>query len=214
MFQDLRFGLRILRTSKMLTLVAALSLGLGVGATSVIYAFVDQLFIHDVTAREPERLVGFNHGPWSSYPNFQDIRLSGVFAQLASNSVCSPAPRWREGDRTHAIAARCVSGNFFEVMGWQAARGRVFTENEAAAEKNPRVVVINHQFWQRRLGGDTNVIGRVLTLNHTAYTIIGVLRDDIRGNYAEVIVPLSTNLYPRLFDRDSETLLFNGSLLT
>jgi predicted permease len=213
MFQDLRFGLRILRTGKTLTLVAALSLGLGVGATSVIYAFVDQLLIHDVTAREPERLVGFNHGPWSSYPNFQDIRLSGVFAQLAANTVCYPAPRWREGDRTHAIAARCVSGNFFEVMGWQAARGRVFTENEAAAEKNPRVAVINHQFWQRRLGGDANVIGRVLTLNHTAYTIIGVLPDNIRGNYGEVIVPVSTDLYPRLFERDSGTMLLIGRLL-
>ncbi|MGH9935734.1 MAG: hypothetical protein ACREAM_05775, partial [Blastocatellia bacterium] len=60
MFQDLRFGLRMLRTSKMLTLVAVLSLGLGIGATSVIYALVDQLLLHDVTAREPERLVSFN----------------------------------------------------------------------------------------------------------------------------------------------------------
>jgi hypothetical protein len=68
MFQDLRFGLRMLRTGKTLTLVAALSLGLGVGATSVIYALVDQLLIHDVTAREPERLVRFILGPWSSYP--------------------------------------------------------------------------------------------------------------------------------------------------
>src|SRR5262245_49581656 len=173
MFQDMRFGLRMLRTGKTLTLVAALSLGLGVGATSVIYALVDQMLIHDVTAREPERLFRFVLGPWSSYPNFRDIRSSGVFAQLAADTACYPEPRWREGDRTHAITARCVSGNFFEVMGWQAARGRVFTEGEAAAEKDPRVVVISHQFWRRRLGGDANVIGRVLTLNHTAHTIIG-----------------------------------------
>src|SRR5262245_5528022 len=213
MFQDLRFGLRILRTSKTLTLVAALSLGLGVGATSVIYALVDQLLIHDVTAREPERLITFSHGPWSSYPNFRDIRDSGVFAQLAADTGCYPNPRWREGDRTHAIAARCVSGNFFEVMGWQAARGRVFTEDEAAAEKNPRVVVISHQFWQQRLAGDPNVIGRVLTLNHTAYTIIGVLPANIRGNYGQVIVPFSIDLYPRLFERDSATMGLTGRLL-
>jgi predicted permease len=213
MFQDLRFGLRMLRTGKTLTLVAALSLGLGVGATSVIYALVDQLLIHDVTAREPERLVRFDIGSWSTYPNFRDVRSGGVFAQLAADKVCYPEPRWREGDRTHAIVARCVSGNFFEVMGWQAARGRVFTEDEAAAEKNPRVVVISNQFWRRRLGGDENVVGRVLTLNHTAYTIIGVLSDNIRGNYGEVVVPLSTDLEPRLFERDSATMLFTGRLL-
>src|SRR5262249_32384520 len=56
-------------------------------------------------------------------------------------------------------------------------------------------------------------IGRVLTLNHTAYTIIGVLPDNIRRNYGEVIVPLSTDFYPRLFERDSATLLFTGRLL-
>ena len=99
MFQDLRFGWRILRTNKMLALVAALSLGLGIGATSVIYALIDQLLIHDVTGREPEQLVTFNHGPWSSYPNFRDLHKSGVFAQLAADTSCYPDPRWREGDR-------------------------------------------------------------------------------------------------------------------
>jgi len=213
MFQDLRFGWRILRANKTLALVAALSLGLGVGATSVIYALIDQLLIHDVTGREPERLVIFNHGPWSSYPNFRDIRESGVFAQLAADTSCYPNPRWREGDRTHAIAARCVSGNFFEVMGLRAALGRLFTEDEAAAERSPRVVVISHQFWQRSLGGDQNVIGRILTLNHTAYTIIGVLQSDVRGNYGQVIVPFSLDLYPRLFERDSTTMGLTGRLL-
>jgi putative ABC transport system permease protein len=213
MFQDLRFGWRQLRANKTLALVAALSLGLGVGATSVIYALVDQLLIHDVTGREPERLVTFNHGPWSSYPNFRDVRDSGVFAQLAADTRCYPRPRWREGDRTYEIAARCVSGNFFEVMGWRAALGRVFTEDEAAAEKNPRVVVISHQFWRRRLSGDQNVIGRILTLNHTAYTIIGVLPSNVRGNYGQVIVPFSTDLYPRLFERDSTTMGLTGRLL-
>jgi predicted permease len=213
LFQDLRYGARTLFKSRALTLVAVLSLGLGIGVTSAIYAMVDQLLIHDVTAREPERLVSFNHGPWSSYPNFRDIRSSGVFAQLAADTSCYPEPRWREGDRTHAIAARCVSGNFFEVMGWQAALGRVFTDDEASAEKDPRVVVVSHQFWRRRLGADPNVIGRVLTLNHTAYTIIGVLPNNIRGNYGQIIAPLSADLYPRLFERDSATMGLTGRLL-
>jgi predicted permease len=211
MVQDLRFGMRMLSKNKLLTFVAILSLGLGIGATSTIYALLDQLLLHDVTAHEPERLVEFNHGPWSSYPNFQDIRASGVFAELAANPTCHPQPRWRAGDQTYAISSQCVSGNYFAVMGVQAARGRVFTEDEAAAEKNPRVVVISHPFWQQRLGGDPNVIGRILTLNHTAYTIIGVLPANHR-RAPEVIAPFSTDLYPRLFERDSTSMSLVGRL--
>src|SRR5262245_8456895 len=125
MLQDLRYGARMLFKSKMITLVAVVSLGLGIGATSTIYALIDQLLIHNVTARDPERLVRVGWDSWSSYPNYRDIRDSGVFAELAANAMCHPEPRWREGDQTHAIIASCVSGNFFEVMGVQAARGRV-----------------------------------------------------------------------------------------
>ncbi|HKQ77970.1 MAG TPA: ABC transporter permease, partial [Blastocatellia bacterium] len=211
MFQDLRFGLRMLRTGKTLTLVAVLSLGLGIGATSAIYALVDQMLLHDVTAHEPERLVNFVHGPSSSYPNFQDIRASGVFAELAANPVCHPYPLWREGDQTYSISAQCVSGNYFSALGVQAARGRVFTEDEAAAEKNPRVMVVSHSFWRRRLAGDANVIGRILTLNHTPYTIIGVLSANHR-DAPEVIAPLSVDLYPRLFERDNTSMSLVGRL--
>jgi MacB-like periplasmic core domain len=214
MFQDLRYGVRVLFKSRMLTLVAVLSLGLGIGVTSTIYALLDQLLIHDVTAREPERLVSLD-GSWCSYPNYRDIRDSGVFAELAANAMCYPEPLWRERDQTHPIFAACVSGNFFEVMGVQAARGRVFTHDEAAAEKNPRVVVISHQFWQQRLGSDPNVIGRLFTINRTGYTIIGVLPAGYRGKYGrppEVVVPFSTDLYPRLFERDSATMGYTGRL--
>jgi putative ABC transport system permease protein len=213
MIQDLRFSVRMLRTSKMLSVIAVLSLGLGIGVTSAIYAFVDQLLIHDVVANEPERLVSFNYGPWNSYLNYREIRDSGVFKQLASATGCYPRPRWRVGDRTYEIAARCVSGNYFEVVGLQAAHGRVFTEEEAAAEKDPRVVVISHGLWQQRLAGDPNVIGRILTLNHTDYTIISVLPADNRGSNEQVIVPLSTDLYPRLFERDSAMMALFGRLL-
>lgn len=212
MMQDIRFGARMLRKHKWLTLVAVLSLGLGIGTTSTMYALIDQLLLHDVTAHEPERLVQFkNHGPWSSYPNWQDIRASGVFADLAANPGCYPQPRWRVGEQTYAINAQCVSGNYFAVLGVGVARGRVFTADEAAAEKQPRIAVISHSFWQQRLGGDANVIGRALTLNHTSYTIIGVLAANHR-NAPEIIVPLSTDLYPRLFERDSTMMSFMGRL--
>jgi predicted permease len=210
--QDLRFGLRMLRKQPGFSLIAVLSLALGISAASTIYALVDQLLLHDVTAHEPARLVAFaNHGPWMSYPNMQDIRASGVFAELAANPRCYPAPRWRLVEQTYALNAQCVSSNYFTVLGVQAARGRVFTEAEAAAEKNPRVVVISHQFWQQRLNSDPQVIGRSLTLNRTVYTIIGVLPANHRGT-AEVFAPLSTDLYPRLFERDNTSMNLIGRL--
>src|SRR5262245_25567934 len=95
--KDLRFGLRMLWKNPGFSLIAVFTLALGIGATSVIYALVDQLMLHNVTAHEPERLVSFSHGPWSSYPNFQDLRKSGVFADLASAPHCYPEPRWSVG---------------------------------------------------------------------------------------------------------------------
>src|SRR5262249_13487532 len=179
MFQDLRFGWRILRTSKLLTLVAVLSLGLGIGLTSAVYALIDQLLIHDVTAREPDRLVRLTTR-WKSYPNYRDIRESGVFGALVAGSECYPPLRWGAGDRTREIVAACVSANYFQVIGAQAALGRAFTSDEAAAEKDPRILVISHQFWKGRLESDPNVIGREISLNNTAFTIIGALPPNYR----------------------------------
>lgn len=211
LLQDLRFGLRMLSKQPGFSLVAVLSLAMGIGSTSTIYALIDQLLLHNFTAHEPERLVTFGHGPWSSYQSVQDIRASGVFADLAANPHCYPEPRWSVGDQTYAINAECVSSNYFTMLGVQAALGRVFTEDEAAAEKSPRIVVISDSFWQRRLNGDPNVIGARLTLNRTNYTVIGVLSSNHRGG-AEIVVPLSTDLYPRLFERDNTSMSLIGRL--
>jgi predicted permease len=207
---DLRQGARSLWRNPVVFVVAVFSLGIGIGTTSTIYALVDQLLIHDVTARDPDRLVRLT-SRWNSYPNYRDIRESGVFEELAAGNICYPSLRWRIGDQTREIVAECVSANYFQVIGVHAARGRTFSSDEAAAEKDPRAVVISDQFWKQRLEGDPNVIGREITLNNKAFTIIGVLPTNYRtiegvGARPEVFVPLNTTLYPRLFDRRNSML--------
>ena len=214
---NLRQGTRSICRNPVMLVVAVLSLGLGIGATSTIYGLVDTLLLHDVTARQPERLVSF-WTPWNSYLNYQDLSESGVFEELAAGNPCYPPLRWRNGDGTREIAANCVSGNFFEVVGVKAATGRVFLAEEAAAEKDPRVVVISHQFWRGPLAGDPDAIGREITLNNTAFTIIGVLPANYRsieggGLHPDVFVPLNTALKPNLFDRKAAIMTLIGRLM-
>jgi predicted permease len=212
-WRDLRHGVRSLRRNPVMFLVAVLSLGVGIGAVGTIYSLVDTLLIHDVTAREPERLVRFNA---LSYPNYTEVRDSGVFEELAAWNIGSL--RWRDGDQTREAIAHFVTANFFEVLGGvQAARGRVFASAEATPEQNPRVVVISNRFWRLRLEGDPNVIGRTLTFNNTPFTVIGVLPSNYRsvqglGVHPEVFVPFNTALQPNLFKRSAEVMLPVGRL--
>src|SRR5436305_12194490 len=104
---DLKQGARSLWRTPVMMIVAVLSLGLGVGATSTIYGLVDTLLIHDVTARNPEQLVGL-WAPWTSYPNYKEVRDSGVFQELTATSQCYPALHWRDGDQLREINGECV----------------------------------------------------------------------------------------------------------
>lgn len=206
-WRDIRHGARSLRRNPVMVLVAVLSLSLGIGATTMLYSLIDSLLIHDVTARAPERLV---RGPALSYPNYQDVRDSGVFEQVAAWHIGGLL--WRNGDEVTEAIAHYVTANFFEVIGVNAALGRVFTADEAAPENNPRIIVISDRFWKRRLSADPNVLGRVISLGGTAYTIIGVLPTSYRsiqgaGIRPDVFMPFNSDRQPDLFQRRAKLLL-------
>ncbi len=203
LWRDVRQGIRSLRRNPVMLIISVLSLGIGIGATSTLYSVVDALVFHDVTAREPGRLVTF--AP-VSYPTYRDLRGSGAFEDLAAGNQCYPALRWRDGEHIRAVIADCLSANFFDVVGGHAALGRVFTASDAAPEQNPRMVLVSDRFWRRQLGGDANVVGRALTFNDTSFSVVGVLPPDYRaitgyGLAPDVFVPFNTGLHPRLFDR-------------
>jgi len=198
MFQDLRFGLRMLSKRPGFTLVAILTLALGIGATTLIFSVVNALMLRPLPYRNPERLV------W----------IEEVSKTFPSNLVFGAHfLDWREQCRTlEGIAAygggvrtligagepervECgeVSAGFFPLLGAQPQFGRDFTE----AEDKPgggRVVILSHGLWRRRFNGDPSVIGRSVTLDDASYTVIGVLPDSFRFSQPfELWTPLALN---------------------
>src|SRR5262249_49233121 len=142
-----------------------------------------------------------------SYPNYRNIQESQVFDGLAAYVAgLGSGMSWREGGESKTLMSQIVSDNFFEVLGVQAAQGRTFTAEEARAERDPQLAVLSHGFWQHDLGGDPGVIGRVLNLNGSPYTVLGVLPKRYRsilgsGIAPAVYVPINSQVVPGLNDR-------------
>src|SRR3954453_1932649 len=181
---DLRFSARSYFRAPAFTATAVLSLALGIGATTAIYSLVDQVILHSLPVRRPERLVlidwkgdtaggGFGSFNLISYPLCRDLQaqdrfFEGVLCRAANTVNLStggdPAP----------VAVEIVSGSYFSVLGVGPALGRVLTnEDDQTAGTNP-VVVLAHDFWQTRLGGDPGIVGRKVLVNQHPMTVVGV----------------------------------------
>lgn len=200
--RDATLALRGLRHERGTLAAVVLCLTLGIVSTTTLFGLVDGFLLRDVTARDASRLVSVGSLSW---PNYRDLGLQGVFDGVAAGGQCGL--RWRDGDQTRALVANCLSANFFTVVGGHAALGRTFTEEEAAPERDPQIVILSDRFW-RRLGGDPAIVGRTLTLNEARWTIIGVLPSDYRaiqgyGVSPDVFVPYGPSVQPLLFERNA-----------
>ena len=182
MFQDLRFGIRMLLKSPAFTLAAVLSLTIGIGATSAIFSVVNGVVLRQLPYQAPEELVRL----WHSKPQIgmTQMVISGgnvqvwreraqsfagvaVFQTTASIFAGSAEPEQVFGAR--------VSANLLPLLGYQPLLGRGFSPAEEKAGSEP-VMLLSHKLWQRRFGGDPNIVGRTITINYTnSYTVIGVM---------------------------------------
>jgi putative ABC transport system permease protein len=185
MIQDLRFGVRMLRKNPGFTLVAVITLALGIGANTAIFSVVNTVLLRPLPYHEPERLAqiwertadGGNNVV--SPDNFLDWQNQAkTFEGMSIYDVWLPAIS-RAG-KTEQIVGISASANFFSLLGVTPQLGRTFAPNEEG-EGQDRVVVITHSFWQNRLGGEADVIGKQLTLGQSNYTIVGVLGPDFRN---------------------------------
>ena len=181
MFQDLRYGARMLLKNPGFTLIVVLTLALGIGANSAVFSVVNALLLRPLPYRDAERLVIlWNRSPglnvaqdWFSPGQYLDVKTQNqVFEQTAIAMGASFNLMGRHGPE-HVDGAR-VSSSFFSLFGAQAALGRVFTAAEDAPGQ-PAAVILSHGFWQRVYGGDAGVIGRTLTLNGNNFVVAGVL---------------------------------------
>jgi len=186
---DLRYAFRTLLKSPGFTIVALLSLALGIGVNTTIFSVVNALLLRPLPVAAPAELVeiytttGSEDFPQSvfSYPDYVDLRDSNdVFSGVAVHGMAVAS--LREGDETPTtVMAEVVSANFFDVMGVEAARGRTFAADEGVTEGTHPVVVLGDGFWKSQMGGDEEVIGREVRINTRPYTVIGVLPADYTG---------------------------------
>ena len=178
-WQDLKYGLRTLLRRPTFTLIAVLTIALGIGANSAIFSVVSGVLLKPLALAEPERLVNPDViGPTGfqislSIPNFKDWReRNRTMASFTAN-------RWRSttltgGDRPEIVVVRWILGDFFETLGVPPAIGRTISSDETWAGAAP-MAVITHGFWERRFGADPGVVGQTITLDGELFEVVGVM---------------------------------------
>jgi putative ABC transport system permease protein len=211
LFSDLRHGVRSLRSSPGLVATSVLSLALGLGVNLTLFTAIGAVFFFEPTVADRDRVVSIEPGNSDqfSYLNYRDLLESGAFE--SATGYRGAALNMRANGVTERIEGLAVTPNFFEFIGVAPALGRHFAAAEAVPERQPRVAVLSHPFWQRRFGGNASVIGRDLTLNGETFAVIGVL-PEIRPvtmlQDPDVYVPISPVVLASVDNRQ------NGNALT
>lgn len=197
----IRLALRQLLKSPGFTAVAVLTLALGIGANTAIFSIVDQLLIRPLPVREPDRLAllaqSFREGRADlefNYPLFRDYqRANTVFSHLSAVTI-QPVGMGTGGATDLQIAC-LVSGNYFAMLGVEPALGRVFAANEGVEKDDAPVAVLSHGLWLRRFGADPQTLGKGVTINGRAFTIIGVAPREFtgtqRGTMPDLYLPIT-----------------------
>ena len=181
LWQDLRYGVRVLRKHPGFTLIAVITLALGIGANTALFSVVNAVLLRPLPFPEAERLVWL--GGWAGNDkeqgvtpaDFLDYReQSQSFAQFAA-SVSEGVPMNLTGNgEPERLKGALVTANYLDVFGVQPALGRIFVAEEGQ-EGGERVVVLSHALWQRRFGADPAIINRTITLDKRQLTVIGVM---------------------------------------
>ena len=191
---DWRDAWRALRATPVVTLMAVLSLALGIGANTALFSILNSLVLRTLPVRAPEQLTLLLDGSWPN-PVWEQIRDRqkeiGAGAFVWSTVRFDLAPR----GETDPIDAAYASGGMFDVLGLSAARGRLFTPADDV-RGGPAVAVVSYGFWLQRLGGRDDAVGRTITLDRVPFVIIGVMPRGFTGpdvgRACEVIVPLGS----------------------
>src|SRR5262249_38859088 len=191
LWQDLRYGMRTLRRNPGFTLIALLSLGLGIGANTAIFSLIDVMMLKSMPVQRPEQLALFtvyqlDRDPSLSFSfplveRFQANKeaFTGVMASAGGGRMHMTVSG--SGDQSELVRPDRVTGNFFDVLGINPVLGRVFTEDDDRKYDAHAVAVISYNFWKRRFALDPGIVGRQITLNDFPFMIIGVTPPGFTG---------------------------------
>jgi len=209
--QDLRIAIRTLRSTPLVSVVAVLSLALGIGANTAIFSIVDNLLLRKLPVDRPDRLVlvlsrdDSRFSRWS-YPLWEEIR--GRRHELFQTAFAFSPARFNlaQSGETDFVEGLWVSGSFFDGLGASPMLGRAFTEDDDRRGGSPNgpAAIISYAFWQR-LGGAADVLGRTQTIDGVPFTIVGVMPPDffgvIVGGTFDIALPIGTE--PLLKGKDT-----------
>jgi predicted permease len=215
--QDLRFAVRMLRKNLGVTTIVALTLALGVGANTAIFGLVNGLLLQRLPVPAAEQIAALviQSGDSSlgalgfSYPQFVEFREQA--APICE--VFGSATAWRlnftaEG-HSDTLTIGGVSSNYFPALGVKPALGRLVLPGEGEHPGEPAILVLSYSLWQRRFGGDPQVIGKQVRVGGKPATIVGVMEKEFRGQFSvfemDAYAPLST-----AFDKSSATNFWNS----
>ena len=204
--QDVRFALRQLRKSLGFTVMATLTLALGIGAATAVFSLVDAVLLRPLPFPQPERIMTLDtlsppHGEGgpaligsdTSYPNFADWRSRAKSFESMASWQGNAFALVSDGALAKNIRGVAVSSDFFHVLGVSPALGRGFTRSEELAGN--RSVIISRGLWESALGSSPAAIGQILHLNDESYTVVGVLPASFQfPNLADIQVWTTTSL--------------------
>ena len=208
-WQDVRYGARTLLKNPGFTLIAILTLALGIGANTAIFSVVNGVLLRPLSYHEPERIVTLlNHGGGPVSPaNFLDIR-----ANSKSYEQMSVAEAWRgtltNNDRPEVVAGLRMGDGMFDLLGIPPLLGRTFQPDDFQAGKD-HILVLSHKLWQRAFGGDAKIVGQQITLSGESFSVVGVMPPEFQfppfwSTRAEMWAPL--DLRPRANSRGGSSL--------
>ncbi len=214
-WQDIRYGLRMLARSPGFTAIVVLTLALGIGTNTAVFSFLDRVLFRPLPVEKPDELVmvefqtdhgskddSFNYPLYASYRDQSEV-FSGLTAYWGDAVEVGP------GDVKSQVMGMAVSGNYFTVLGVRPALGRAFSREEEQVPGAHPVAVISHQFWQRHFDGSPAVLGRTIHVDGRPLTIVGVTPREFTGTVTgmgpSVYVPLGTWAYIKGFSLENRS---------
>ena len=212
-WRDLRYAARTLRNSPGFTIIAIVTLGLGMAVNTTVFSVINGMLLRPLPVSHPEQIAvlamqqagtpGFQR---FSYPDYQDIRqqtdaFSDIFGYRATLTGLTV-----DGKGDHCVLSR-VTSNYFSDLGIQPALGRLILPTEGQTPGADPILVLGYSFWQKRFGGDRGVIGKQVVLNGHSPTIVGVAPKGFHGLYAIVdmdgYIPFSAEIGSKGVGEDS-----------
>ena len=185
LWQDVRYGVRMLVKAPGFTAIALITLAIGIGANTIMFSVVNALLFRPMHVKDPDRLVHFgirNYG-LITYTMYTDVRDDNpVFSDLIAHSYGSCRGTWVQGDAVRHMELMYVSTNYFPALGVGPAYGRAFLPEEERYGAEP-VVILSYQTWQRQ-GGDPKLVGQYVNINATPCRIVGVAPKRFTGTAA------------------------------